>query len=96
MGVIIPQEIPEHITIFHAGYIENAVLEYFTDPVHQREFKEWQERRNHEKEMGICNMPDHSDLGGGIAKLEIGTRGRNRRGSSGAPGRAGACIVGAG
>lgn len=59
-----PSKIPEHLTIFHSGYIEQMVVEYFKDPNHQKEFEKWQERRMHEKEMVVCSSDDIRHLDG--------------------------------
>ena len=45
-----PALIPEHIAEFEYCKLEIAIVEYFNDPVHEREFKRWRkERRKHEK-----------------------------------------------
>ena len=72
MGVIIPNEIPEYLTVFHAGYIEKAVTDYFKDPEHQKAFEKWKtERRTHENEVVDGSRHDLGHMDGGFCCMAL-------------------------
>lgn len=63
MGKINPTSIPEHITVFQAGYIERAVMDYFRDPIHQEQFETWRKaRRERNEKKGIAGGADSCSL----------------------------------
>ena len=63
MGVIKPKAIPDHVALLQAGFIERAVLDYFKDPVHEKEFRKWKrERRKREKETFNGSSPDFGNV----------------------------------
>lgn len=62
MGVIEPKAIPDLVALLQAGFIESAVLDYFKDPVHEKEFRKWKrERRKREYEtiLRYFEDPEH-------------------------------------
>lgn len=72
MGVINPRAVPEHITAFQAGYIEKAVLSYFADPVHRKEFESWKREREKHEKVVKSGLHDCSSMGGGSAGMVVG------------------------